>query len=411
MPIGVVKPTEPQAESRTDWPQWRGPRRDAVCRETGLLAQWPAEGPPLAWKITGLGSGHSSIVVARGKIYTMGLRDGVESLIALDERDGGEIWSARIGGGIPNSTPTYDGKLIYALGIKGDLVCANAKDGKEIWRRNIAADFGGTVMTKLGYCEPVLVDGDRLICTPGANDAVLVALNKKTGAVVWKSALPQDVGPRGKEGAGYSSAVISSACGVRQYVQFVGRCLIGVSAETGKTLWTYNRVATEHANVATPIVRDDYVFVSACYGGGSALLRVVRRGDEFDVEELYHLVPKVLENHHGGMVAVGDYLYAGTGFNNGFPVCLEWKTGKVIWRPGRGPGLGSAAVLYADGHLYLRYENGTMALIKATPNKYEVRAKFTEPSSLGKAWAHPVIANGRLYLRDQDVLLCFDVKK
>ena len=404
LPFGVA----PAAAD--DWPQWRGPARSAISAETGLLRDWPSAGPPLLWKREGLGTGYASVVVAGGRIYTMGARDGVGALIALDERDGSEIWRTPVGPGNPNSTPTSDGPWVFALGLGGDLVCARSDDGQVVWSRNLPREFGGSIMSNLGYCESVLIDGDRLVCTPGAQQAALVGLDKRSGATEFQAALPADVGARGKAGAGYASAVVSTAAGVRQYVQFVGRCLLGVSARSGQTLWTYNRVATEHANVSTPILRGDYVFVSACYGGGSALLQVLREGGRVTVKEKYYLAPKVLENHHGGMVMVGDYLYAGTGFNKGFPVCLAWKTGKVMWRPGRGPGLGSAALVCADGHLYFRYENGTMALIEARPDKYTVRAKFVEPSNLGKAWAYPVIANGRLYLRDQDVLCCYDLK-
>jgi len=407
----ALQADEPIGLTDGDWPQWRGQARDAVSPATNLLTNWPDDGPPLAWTATGLGNGQSSVIVAGGSVYTLGQRDGVESLIALDERDGHEIWSTRIGDGVPNSTPTFEGAFVYALGIKGDLVCASARSGKESWRLNILETFGGSVMSNMGYCESVLVDGERVICTPGANDAVLVALNKKSGSTIWKARLPEDAGPKGVDAAAYSSVVISEACGVRQYVQFVGRGVIGVEAESGNVLWTYNRVTTEHANVATPAVQGDYVFCSACYGGGSALIRIIRDGDKLRAEEVYYLEPKTLENHHGGMVIVGDYLYTGTGFSKGFPVCLQWKTGKQMWRPGRGPGLGSAAIMYADANLYFRYENGTTVLIAATPEEYIVRAKFDEPTNLGKAWSHPVIANARLYLRDQDVLNCYDVKR
>lgn len=411
---GQVAPGE-QTESRTDlagdWPQWRGVNRDGLSAETGLLQAWPEQGPPLRWRVDGLGSGYSSVAIERGRVFTMGQRPDGAFLIALNTTDGSELWATSIGQGVPNSTPTVDGDFVYALGLEGDLVCVDAETGEVSWHRNIQSEFDGSVMSDLGYSESVLVDGDRLICTPGAPDAALVALDKKTGETLWQAALPDSVGPNGIDGAGYSSAVISEACGIRQYVQLMGRGAIAVDAESGRTLWTYNRIANAYANIATPIVKEDYVFCSAAYGAGSVLLKVSPDGDGLEAEEVYYLDHKELQNHHGGLVLVGDYLYAGHGHNNGFPLCLGLKTGEIAWRPGRGPGTGSAAVLYADGHVYFRYENGTMALIEATPEAYRVKGQFRAATDNGKGWSHPVIAGGCLYLRDQGTLLCYGLRR
>jgi outer membrane protein assembly factor BamB len=393
------------------WPQWRGPNRDGVCPETGLLAKWEEGGPPLAWQAEGLGKGYSSIAIAGDKIFTLGQRREGTVLLALRLSDAKELWAAKVSGGNPNCTPTVDGQRVYALGRDGDLVCAETATGKELWRKSFPKDFGGQMMSGWGYSESPLVDGDRLICTPGAKDAMLAALDKQTGHVIWKAALPEDIGPRGRDGAAYSSIVVSQAAGVRQYIQLSGRGVISVAAEDGKFLWAYNRIANGTANIPTPIVHEDYVFCSSGYNTGAALLRIVPSAGGMQAEEVYFLKGNEMQNHHGGMVRIGDHIYCGHGHNNGFPLCIEMKTGKVAWRPGRGPGSGSAAVLYADGHLYFRYEDGVMALIEAKPEEYVLKGSFTLASVRGKSWPHPVIADGRLYLRDQDMLMCYDIRQ
>lgn len=397
--------------SVNDWPQWRGPHRDGISPETDLLKQWPEDGPPLVWEAKGLGGGFASVAVADGKIYTLGSSDGREHLSAYSAADGKSLWSAPVGGGDhSNGTPTVDGERVYAVGLQGDLVCAKTADGQVLWRKNFGGDFGGRMMSGWGFSESPLVDGDRLICTPGAKDAILAALDKLTGETVWKAAMPAQVGNKGQDGAGYSSVVVSHGAGVKQYVQLVGRGVIGVAADDGKLLWTYNRVANGTANIPTPIVQGDYVFCSSGYGdGGTALLKLSKQAGGVNVEEVYFRTAKEMQNHHGGMILLGDYVYFGEGHNNGFPICVEMLTGKPTWKPGRGPGAGSAAIAYADGNLYFRYQNGVMALIEATPKKYTLKSKFQLPMHGRESWPHPVIAEGRLYLRDQDVLMAYDI--
>ena len=322
-----------------------------------------------------------------------------------------EIWAARVGpphADGPRCTPTVDGELLYALGTDGDLVCLETATGKERWHRNLVKDFGGQMMSMWKFSESPLVDGDRLICTPGGKDAALVALNKKTGEMIWKSKLPE-LGPKGKDGAGYSSAVVAEFDGVRQYVQIVGRGAVGVAADTGKFLWGYNRIANEVANIPTPIVRGNYVFVTTSYHTGAALLKISRKGDGFVAEEVYYLDPNRFENHHGGVVLVGDYLYGGHGLNRGQPVCIHLPTGEIAWKA-KQPFPGSAAVLYADGHLIFRYDRGDVALVEATPQEFRLKASFKPITSDGPAWAHPVIHDKRLYLRHGNVLACYDLR-
>ena len=396
-------------KSGGDWAQWRGPNRDGVSTEKGLLQRWPEKGPPLAWKTSGLGSGFASIVISDGKLFTMGKRKNAVFILARNIKDAHELWAAQVseGGDNPSSTPTVDGDRVYAVGAGGELVCVNAADGKELWRKSYKNDFGGSVPT-WKYCESPLVDGDKLICTPGGRDATLVALNKKTGATIWECAVPGGEG----SGAGYASTVISQGGGVKQYVQLMGAgtgC-IGVAAADGKFLWKYARVANGTASIPTPIVQGDYVFCTSGYGTGSALLQLSRSGSGVSAKEIYFLGGDQLQNHHGGLVRIGDYIYGGHGHNNGFPICIEMKTGKVQWGGKmRGPGAESAAVVYADNQIYFKYQNGVMALIEANPREYQVNGTFEIPQASPPSWAHPVVAGGKLYLREQDNLLVYNI--
>lgn len=401
--------------SGADWAQWRGVNRDGKSAETGLLQEWPADGPPLAWKIAGLGKGYAGVAVTGGKIFTMGDREGTCYIIALDLATQKELWAAKVGApwgdGGPRCTPTVDGDLVYGLNPNGDLVCVQAADGKEVWRKNFGKDFGGKMMSGWGYSESPLVDGEKLVCTPGAKDAQIVALNKKTGETIWKAAMP-DFGNKGQGGAGYASIIISEAGGVRQYITLTGRGGIGVAAKDGKFLWGYNKVANGTANVPTPIVSGDYVFLTSGYGdGGAALLKLSAADGGVKAEEVYWLEAGTFQNHHGGMVLVGDHLYGGHGHNRGLPVCIELKTGKPVWKADKQPGSGSAAVAFADGCFYLRNENAVMVLIAATPEGYQLKGSFKLAAKNGPSWPHPVISGGKLFLRDNDNLMCYDIQK
>ena len=403
----TVAVVAPKKASR-DWPQWRGPARDGISPVTGLNNDWSTSSPRLLWSVRGMGKGYASVAISNGHIYTLGKHDDQEHLSAFLQEDGSHVWSTPVGSGDhSNGTPTVDGNLVYAVGLKGDLVCADAEAGRLVWKKNYGKDFGGRMMSGWGFSESPLVDGDRLICTPGSNQAMMAALDKKTGTVIWKSPFPQG-GSRGKDGAGYSSIVISQVGTIKQYVQLVGRGVIGVHAKDGSFLWGYDRIANGTANVPTPVINGDLVFCSSGYGdGGSALLRMKAQGGKLGTEEVYYRSASELQNHHGGMVQVGDYVYFGHGHNRGLPICVQLATGKVMWGPVRGAGSGSAAVAFADGHLYFRYENGLMALIEATPEEYRLKGTFTIASRNGKSWPHPAIADGKLYLRDQDELHCY----
>jgi outer membrane protein assembly factor BamB len=400
-----------------DWPQWRGPLRDGVSRESGLLSAWPAGGPKLVLTATGLGDGFSSVAVTGGRIFTMGDVAGGQHVIALGQKDGRPLWKARVGPtwdddyGGPRGTPTIDGDLLYAVGTEGDVVCLEVATGKERWRRSLPNDFGGRVMSVWKFSESPLVDGGRVIVTPGVPEAALVALDKLTGKEVWRTATP-DLGPKGKDGAGYSSVVVSNGAGVKQYVQLTGRGLIGVRASDGKLLWGYNRVANHVANISTPVISGDHVFASTGYGTGSALVRLRKSGDGVAVDEIYWLDASTFQNHHGGFVLVGDHIYGGQGQKLGFPICIELLTGKIAWGgKTRNEGQGSAAIASADGEVYYRYENGTVILVEATPTGYKPKGLFQIPGVTKPSWPHPAISGGRLYLREQDKLYVYDVSK
>jgi outer membrane protein assembly factor BamB len=395
-----------------EWPRWRGPSGDGISPETGLLDRWPDEGPPLSWRSRGLGNGYSSVAIAGGKIFTMGEKGDRASIHCLSGENGAILWSTTLGGGSPNCTPTVDGEFVFGLSRYGELACCKTSDGSLVWSKQYERDFGGKMMSSWGYSESPLIDGERLICTPGGDEALLAALDKQTGETIWKTEVHQSsLGRRGGDGAGYASVVISNAGGVKQYVTLVGRGVVGVDAESGKLLWSYNGVANNTANIPTPIVAGDHVFCSSGYSTGSALLKLNKTRQGFDVQEVYFLPANKMQNHHGGMIQKDGFVFCGHGHNEGFPLCINGKTGKDAWRQGRGPGSGSAAIAYADGHLYFRYQDGTMALIEATPSAYKLKGQFQIASHNGESWPHPVIAGGKLYLRDQDELLVYDVRK
>jgi outer membrane protein assembly factor BamB len=389
-----------------DWPQWRGPDRTDVSQETGLLEEWPRGGPQQLWVYKNAGLGYSGPAVVGDRLYTLGDRDGQTYLIALKVSDGSEQWSALMGesftnawGHGPRCTPTVDGDLVFAISAKGDLVCASVGDGNIKWRANLVDDFGGGI-PQWGYCESVLVDGEHVICTPGGSLGALVALAKKTGTVVWQS---QEC----TEPAQYASLVSVDHGGRRQYIQLFMKKLVSVSADNGELLWEID-FPGKVAVVPTPIVKDSRVFVCAGYGVGGMLVDF----SSGEPQEVYS--NKVMKNHHGGVILVGEHLY-GYSDKVGW-VCQEFNTGKAIWRQRRK--LGKGAIGYADGHFYcLDEESGEVKLIDASSKGWKERGEFVlEPQTnlrkpQGRIWTHPVIANGRLYLRDQELLYCYDLSK
>jgi outer membrane protein assembly factor BamB len=384
-----------------DWPQFRGPNRDGVSKEKGLLQSWPSDGPPLVWTAKGLGGGYSTVSVAGDRIYTLGDKSGKSHLVALDREKGTILWTAPVGalGGSLGCTPTVDGDLIFAIGQQGDLVCID-KDGKEIWKHNFIEEFGGQ-KGPWNYCESPLVDGDNLIVTPGGREATMLALNKKTGKIVWKCPINTR-----KSEAGYSSIVISKVGSVKHYVQLFNGGLVGVSTD-GKVLWTHEKLGDNTANVPTPIVLGDQIFSSIGYGRGASLMKLKASGKSVSAQEVYY--KRELTNKHGGVVLVGEYVYGDTD-DSGQPYCAEVKTGKVMWKRTGGGGRGSAAIVYADGRLYIHYDKGTVALVEASPKEYRETGSFELTKKNGPLWAHPVVSDGRYYVRNGDLLHCYDVR-
>jgi outer membrane protein assembly factor BamB len=401
----LLSTSAPRTIAVGEWPSFRGSHRDNISPDQGLLKQWPAGGPALVWKGMGVGSGHSSVTIASGKVFTMGNNGGDSYVFALDEGSGVLRWSTKVGraGGNLGCTPTVDSDRVYAIGQAGDLVCLEATKGEVQWRKNLQRDFDGHC-GGWQYTESPLVDRDRLVCTPGAQKATLVALNKLTGELIWRCAAPVD-----DTTAGYSSIVIAEIGGVRQYVQLVAGGVVGVAAKDGTFLWKYERLGNNTANISTPIVLGEQVFCSAGYGKGGALLQLSPADRGTKVKELYY--NQQLKNKHGGLVVVDGYVY-GDHDDSGHPFCADVKTGKVMWSKERsGPGTGSASVTYADGHLYFHFDNGVMALVAATPDRYKEISTFRIPNATSESWAHPVVVGGKLYLREQDAVWCYNVKQ
>lgn len=400
----------------SDWPTFRGPDRTAVSKETGLLAKWPAHGPPLVWQTRGAGRGYASLAIVGDRIFTLGdgpstASDKDEYIVCFDRKTGKRLWSTKTGkpwtSGQPTwqssrSTPTVDGNLVYVITPYGQLMCLEAADGHVRWQKSLPGDLGGKKGDIWGYSESVLIDGHRLICTPGGPKATMVALDKQTGDLVWKSVRPND------RGAAHSSIMISEVGGTRVYVQDTAGGPIGVRASDGKLLWSH-AVDRTPAIIPTPIVKGDLVYFSIGYRRGGMLLKQVPTSDgKVTAKLIYPLNPK-MANKHGGVVLIGDYVYGDTE-DSGVPFCAELKTGKIMWKH-RGSGHGSAAIAAAEGHLYMHYADGTMVLALAQPTAYTEVSSFTVPGSGERpSWSHPVILDGLLYLREQDNVLCYDIR-
>jgi outer membrane protein assembly factor BamB len=401
--------------SAADWPQWRGPDRSGVSKESGLLKQWPSGGPKLVWQVDDLGDGYSTPVVVGTRIYFLS-NTGMDNefVQARSTVDGKVIWTTRIGNvGNPNqnppypkarSTPTIDGNNLYAFGSDGDIACLETKTGKIRWTKNVRKEFAGQP-GEWAYAESPLVDGDLVVVTPGGAEATMIALNKKTGAVVWKSAIPNG------EPAGYASAIVVQAAGRKQYVQLLSKGMVGVDAKTGQFLWRYADVAKGPAQYFTPVARGEQVYGGALgVGGGMVQLTATQNG--VSAEQVYF--KRGLPNGIGGALVIGDYLY-GTDVTQKL-LAVEFTTGKVLWEK---ENFGWGSVAAADGLLFVHLISGEIALVEATPAGFRDKGRFAPPNQPKKkqvgqypegAFAYPVIANGRLYIRDLGTLWAYDVK-
>ncbi|HYE66570.1 MAG TPA: PQQ-binding-like beta-propeller repeat protein [Pyrinomonadaceae bacterium] len=388
------------AQSKGDWPQWRGPNRDGISKETGLLKQWPAGGPPLAWKTAGAGRGYSSMAIANGRLFTMGLRGDREYVIAFDISNGKEVWATPHGnafrndrGDGPRGTPTVESGRLYALGGNGDLSCIDASTGRIVWTMNVLQKFGGSNIT-WGISESPLVIEDKVLVNAGGPDASIVALNKKDGSLIWKSQ---------SDRAGYSSAIPIRVGNTTQVVFFTSRRALGLDLRDGRLLWDYPRAANNVANAATPVARANRVFISSDYGTGGGLLEIKASDKGVTAQEVYFT--RDMRNHHSSSVLVGDYLY---GYSSGILTAMRFDTGEIAWRD---RSVGKGSLVYADGHLYCLSENGVVGLVEATPEEYREKGRFSIPQESLPTWAHPVVAGGRLYIRDQNTIYAFDVSQ
>ncbi len=394
-----------------DWTQWRGPNRADISSERGLLRTWPSSGPRLLWTFEQAGSGYSGPAVVGNRLYTMGTKDNSECVLALAVDSGKEFWSTPIGsifkeshGNGPRATPTVDGDHLFTIGGQGALVCLETATGKLVWKKEFKKDFSGQLMSGWGFCESPLVDGDKVVCTPGGAKGAMVALNKMTGAIIWRTTDLEDK-------SAYSSIILAHVHGVKQYIQDTANAVVGVAPDSGKVLWRHPVSGFRTAVIPTPIYHDGCVYVSAGYGAGCECFQIERDGDSFATKKLY--ANKVMTNHHGGVVLVGDYLYGYSDSERAW-VCQEFKTGKLVWKSNK---VGKGGCTCAGGQLIcFGEEKGTVVMVPATPQGWKEDGRFSLPRESqirlpsGRFWTHPVVANGRLYLRDQDLIFCFDVK-
>jgi len=395
MPLASAQQPAPK-----EWSQWRGPSRDGISEETGLLQEWPKSGPPLAWRSNGVGNGYSSFSTSGGRLYTLGARAGVEYVIALDRATGKKVWETQNGrrfendrGDGPRSTPTVEGDRLYVLGGNGDLTCLEHATGKKIWSVNIVQRFGG-VNPYWGYSESPLILGDRILVNTGGRGAGIAAVSTADGSTLWR---------QHNDGAGYSSPMLMRTGSLNQVIFFTEDRALAVDPRDGRLLWSYNKANNGTANIATPIVRGTRVFVSSDYGTGGALLDVRAAGNLATANEVYFT--RDMRNHHASSVLVGDHLY---GFSSSILTSLAFDTGKPAWRD---RSVGKGSLIFADGRLYLYSEDSVVGLAEASPAGYREHGRFTLAQQSGlPTWSHPIIAGGLLIIRDQDNVFAYNVK-
>ncbi len=389
-----------------DWPQWRGPNRDDISVETGLLQEWPEGGPRLRWRCQDAGDGYSGFSVVGDRLYTMGADENTEFALCLNADTGAEIWRQTVAnerfkngwGDGPRGTPSISGNRVFVLTANGTLACLATSDGSVQWTRSLT-EMGGSI-PGWGYSESVLVDGNQVVCTPGGSDGALVAVDIESGDINWRSTLFT-------EPAHYSSIIIADHPDKRHYVQLTEKAFVGIDPQDGGVLWQQSWLGRT-AVIPTPIYHDNKVYVTSGYGVGSTLVDI---SDLENPRELW--LNKVMKNHHGGVILVDGHFY---GYSDGVGwVCQDMETGKAVWSEKKQ--LGKGAIGYADGHFYLVAEDsGEVVLIEASAEGWNEHGRFKlEPQSghrspRGKIWVHPVISGGRLYLRDQEMIYCFDIQ-
>jgi outer membrane protein assembly factor BamB len=389
----------------TDWPQWRGPDRTGLSKETGLLKQWPLGGPRRLWQVTNLGAGYGAVAIQGERIYVQMMSGRQSAVASLNRANGALVWSRTLGPGGnndrgpgPRSTPTIDGDRLYVLTENGELACLRIQDGSVVWQRNILKDFSGRNIEWL-ISESPLIEGNNVIVTPGGRGAGMAALDKMTGKTVWTSRELNDA-------AGYVSPIAADVGGVRTLMTMTANSAVGVRASDGKLMWRYDKATNGIANIATPVFFENKVFFTSAYDTGGALLDLTVQGAgqarEVRAREVYFT--RNMKNHHGGVVLVNGHLY---GYNDSILTCLEFLTGRQVWRD---RSVGKGSLTYADGHLYILSENNVVGLVEATPAGYREKGRFEIPDRGLPSWAHPVVSGGRLYIRNQNMLASYDVR-
>ncbi|MDD3162055.1 MAG: PQQ-binding-like beta-propeller repeat protein [Bacteroidales bacterium] len=379
--------------------QWRGTDRTGVYNETGLLKSWPAEGPALAWSYDGLGQGHSSVAIASDKIYLLGVNELIGSIFVFDLK--GKLLNKKEYGpeftesfpGSRGSVTLSDGKL-YLISGKGDLYCYDQQTLDLVWKKNILAEYNASNI-KWGITESPLIVGDKVIVTPGGKENNVVALNKKTGELIWSC-------PGEGSLSAYCSPLYIKDQEVPLIVTMTANYIIGIDAEKGTKLWSVENKNRSFVHANTPVYSNNMILCTSGYGKGSTMLRLTNGGRS--VEQAWFAAE--LDNRIGAMVKVGDYVY-GSGDNNRFWFCADWKTGAIKYKE---PGLAMGTIVAADGMLYCYTDKGDSILAKANPEKFEIVSRFMITKGTEQHWAHPVIYKGVLYVRHGDSLMAYKIK-
>ena len=390
-----------------DWPQFHGPRRDNLSRETGLLRHWPEGGPRLLWKALGIGHGFATVAIASGRLYTAGDK-GKDTLVTALDMDGKTLWQAKGGTAFKRTprgaraTPTFNGGRLYCHSGEGDVACLDAKTGALRWTRNVQEDFGGRNI-QWGLSESLLVDGERVLCTPGGEDITMAALNKETGETAWTCT---GLGDK----PSYTTPILIEHGGLLHIDSLTANRAVGVAPDTGKLLWKHEHKVASEANCVTPICHDGHIALAGTWGRGAMLLKLTVQGEDCAVEEVWRT--KELDNEHGGIVLVDGCLYgqADGDHKKRHWACLDFKTGKTLWTADGLPGR-TGTTSYADGMLYMMNDRRAVALAPPSPKGLEVVSRFELPKGgRGPTWAHLVIHGGRLYIRHGDFLYAYDVR-
>ena len=390
-----------------DWPQFRGPNRSGISAETELLTSWPESGPNMLWSTDMLGAGWSSAAIANGAIYVTGESEDQETLFAFD-LEGTLLWKITYGAkwyrSHPNArtTPTIDNDRIYVNSGQGNLVCFNRADGSILWQVQTVEQFDGDYH-RWGIAESPLIIGDKVIATPGGKNASVVALNKMTGETVW---VTEELSEKGN----YCSPMHVNRGGTSLIITMLEEHVVGINAENGDVLWqdAYSDYQKDpkDINPVTPVYHDGYFYTTSGYDCGGAMYKL--SADGTSIERMW--TDETLDNHHGHVVKVGEYLYGSNWINNreGNWVCLDWNTGEVKYET---KWYTKGSIITANGYLYCYEEQaGHVALVEADPEEFEVISEFQVPLGSGQHWAHPSISDGRLYIRHGEALMVYDIK-